>query len=46
MKAVKLFFGAMALAVVSMVAAPAASAQENGNRGFRRRQLLVKGQSG
>ena len=32
MKAVKLFFGAMALAVVSMVVAPAASAQENGNR--------------
>ena len=32
MKTVKLFFGAMALAAVSMIAAPSAFAQEDGNR--------------
>ena len=32
MKTVKLFFGALVLAAVSMIAAPSAFAQENGNR--------------
>lgn len=32
MKAVKFFIGALALAAVSMIAAPSAQAQENGNR--------------
>ena len=32
MKTVKLFFGALALAAVSIIAAPSAFAQEDGNR--------------